>query len=339
MPTPKRRQLLIACLSWVALGAMAQDSYPDRPVTFVTWSSPGGNIDVAMRTVGDRLAQKWKQPVIAENRVGASGIIATDYVAKAKPDGYTVLVTTPTAQINTAFVKNKLPFDARKDFEPVSLMLTGQIAIVAAANAPYNNLAELVAYAKKQPNGITFGSWGVGSGGHLLGEQLRQQAQVVMVHVPYKGGELASMNDVIGGVLDTAFMANGNAKIPCGGRQLGEIQCGLVRHLTTWTGTAHFGAKGDSPLWGQSPRDSPHAREAGPLARPGLLRAIAVRHGAARASINCRGSPWPARPACRTPRCRGPRGPRASCDRPRGQRPSGPPSSGCTRARSPARPH
>lgn len=231
MPTPNRRQLLIACLSWVALGAMAQDSYPDRPVTFVTWSSPGGNIDVAMRTVGDRLAQKWKQPVIAENRVGASGIIATDYVAKAKPDGYTVLVTTPTAQINTAFVKNKLPFDARKDFEPVSLMLTGQIAIVAAANAPYNNLAELVAYAKKQPNGITFGSWGVGSGGHLLGEQLRQQAQVVMVHVPYKGGELASMNDVIGGVLDTAFMANGNAKIHSQGGKIKVLAItGKARH-------------------------------------------------------------------------------------------------------------
>ena len=231
MPTPKRRQLLIACLSWVALGAMAQDSYPDRPVSFVTWSSPGGNIDVAMRTVGDRLAQKWKQPVIAENRVGASGIIATDYVAKAKPDGYTVLVTTPTAQINTAFVKNKLPFDARKDFEPVSLMLTGQIAIVAAANAPYNNLAELVAYAKKQPNGITFGSWGVGSGGHLLGEQLRQQAQVVMVHVPYKGGELASMNDVIGGVLDTAFMANGNAKIHSQGGKIKVLAItGKTRH-------------------------------------------------------------------------------------------------------------
>ena len=231
MPTPNRRQLLIACLSWVALGAMAQDSYPDRPVSFVTWSSPGGNIDVAMRTVGDRLAQKWKQPVIAENRVGASGIIATDYVAKAKPDGYTVLVTTPTAQINTAFVKNKLPFDARKDFEPVSLMLTGQIAIVAAANAPYNNLAELVAYAKKQPNGITFGSWGVGSGGHLLGEQLRQQAQVVMVHVPYKGGELASMNDVIGGVLDTAFMANGNAKIHSQGGKIKVLAItGKARH-------------------------------------------------------------------------------------------------------------
>lgn len=231
MPTPKRRQLLIACLSWVALGAMAQDSYPDRPVSFVTWSSPGGNIDVAMRTVGDRLAQKWKQPVIAENRVGASGIIATDYVAKSKPDGYTVLVTTPTAQINTAFVKNKLPFDARKDFEPVSLMLTGQIAIVAAANAPYNNLAELVAYAKKQPNGITFGSWGVGSGGHLLGEQLRQQAQVVMVHVPYKGGELASMNDVIGGVLDTAFMANGNAKIHSQGGKIKVLAItGKARH-------------------------------------------------------------------------------------------------------------
>ncbi|MDB5861033.1 MAG: tripartite tricarboxylate transporter substrate binding protein, partial [Ramlibacter sp.] len=105
-----RRCLALGSLSFLALSALpalAQDNWPERPVSFVTWSSPGGNIDVAMRTVGDRLAQKWKQPVIAENRTGASGIIATDFVAKSRPDGYTVLFTTPTAQINTAFVKAK----------------------------------------------------------------------------------------------------------------------------------------------------------------------------------------------------------------------------------------
>ncbi|HMS81504.1 MAG TPA: tripartite tricarboxylate transporter substrate-binding protein, partial [Burkholderiaceae bacterium] len=99
MPARMRRALLLATLCAVAHGAAAQEAWPDRPVRFVTWSSPGGNIDVAMRTVGERLALKWKQPVIAENRVGASGIIATEHVAKSKPDGYTVLVTTPTAQI------------------------------------------------------------------------------------------------------------------------------------------------------------------------------------------------------------------------------------------------
>lgn len=231
MPHPLRRGLLLGSLSLLALGAAAQDSYPERPVSFVTWSSPGGNIDVAMRTVTDRLAQKWKQPVVAENRTGASGIIATDFVAKARPDGHTVLVTTPTAHINTSFVKSKLPFDARKDFEPVSLMITGQMALVAAANAPYSNLAELVAYAKKQPKGISFGSWGVGSGGHLLGEQMHRQSQVPMVHVPYKGGELAEMADVIGGVLDTAFMANGNAKI--------HSQAGKIKVLAITGKTRH----------------------------------------------------------------------------------------------------
>jgi tripartite-type tricarboxylate transporter receptor subunit TctC len=213
-----RSRLAPACLALAALAfgpacAEAEDSFPERPVTFVTWSSPGGNIDVAMRLVGEKLAQKWMQPVVAENRTGASGIIATDYVAKSRPDGYTVLFTTPTAQINSRFVKQKLPFDARKDFLPVSLVVSGQIALVAAPGAPYNNLAELVAYARRQPKGVSFGSWGVGSGGHLLGEQLHQQAGVELLHVPYKGGELAEMADVIGGNLDTAFMANGNAKV------------------------------------------------------------------------------------------------------------------------------
>ncbi|NML46183.1 tripartite tricarboxylate transporter substrate binding protein [Ramlibacter sp. G-1-2-2] len=231
MATFARRCLLLGGLSLLTLGASAQGAWPERQVNFVTWSSPGGNIDVAMRLVGERLAQKWKQPVVAENRTGASGIIATDYVAKARPDGYTVLFTTPTAQINTAFVRAKLPFDARRDFEPVSLLLTGQVALVAAPNAPYNNLSELVAYAKKQPKGISFGSWGIGSGGHLLGEQMKNQAKVTMVHVPYKGGELAEMADVIGGSLDTAFMANGNAKIQS---QAGKIKVlaitGQARH-------------------------------------------------------------------------------------------------------------
>lgn len=221
----------LALCAFATPSARAQGAYPERPVTFVSWSSPGGNIDVAMRTVGERLSQKWKQPVVADNRPGASGIIATEFVARAKPDGHTVLFTTPTAQINTAFVRSKLPFDARKDFEPVTLLLTGQIALVAAPGAPYDNLAQLAAHAARQPKGVSFGSWGVGSGGHLLGEQMRRQAKVEMVHVPYKGGELAEMADVIGGSLDTAFMANGNAKIHS---QAGKIKVlaitGKARH-------------------------------------------------------------------------------------------------------------
>lgn len=201
------------CAAVLAGPAAAQADYPDRPVTFVTWSSPGGNIDVAMRIVADKLSQKWGQPVVAENRAGASGIIATDYVAKSRPDGYTVLFTTPTAQINTAFVRLRLPFDARRDFEPVSLMITGQIALVAAPNAPYNTVTEMIAHARRQPKGLSFGSWGIGSGAHLLGTQLQQQTGATLLHVPYKGGEMAEMADVIGGNLDVAFMAQGNAKI------------------------------------------------------------------------------------------------------------------------------
>jgi tripartite-type tricarboxylate transporter receptor subunit TctC len=181
-------------------------------VRFVNWSNPGGNLDIVARILGDGASRKWGQPVVIENRVGASGIIATDHVAKAAADGYTVLITSSTGQLTNALVKLKLPFDPVKDFEPVSLLVAGNIALMAAANAPYNNLKELVEYAKKSGKPLNYGTPGNGTSAHLYGEALRRQAGIQLNHVPYKTGEIGAVNDIMGGNLDLTLISQGNAK-------------------------------------------------------------------------------------------------------------------------------
>ena len=214
--TLTRRQaaagLLGALLPWPALTAFGQEAFPSRPVKFVNWSNPGGNLDIVGRLLGEHAARKWGQPVVTENRVGAAGIIATDYVAKAPADGYTVLITSSTGQLTNALVRLKLPFDPVKDFEPLSLLVAGNIALMASASAPYNNLKELVEYAKKLGRPLTYGTPAPGTSAHLYGEAFKRQAGIQMTHVPYKSGEIGAMNDIIGGNLDLTLMSQGNAK-------------------------------------------------------------------------------------------------------------------------------
>jgi tripartite-type tricarboxylate transporter receptor subunit TctC len=200
-------------LALVAATPVAAQDYPSRPIRFVTWSSPGGNIDVLTRLVGEQVSKRFGQPVIVENRVGASGAIAAEHVARAAPDGYTVLFTTNTTHISNPLITPKLPYDPIRDFEPLGELVAGQMALVAAANAPYSTVREFVEWARRQPRGASYGSWGVGGGGHLLGEQLRRQGGIELTHVPYKGGELAAMSDLVGGSIEVSFMAQGNAKI------------------------------------------------------------------------------------------------------------------------------
>ncbi len=207
-----RRDAIAALLTAAVPAAFAQDAYPSRPVRFVNWSNPGGNLDIVGRILADSASRKWGQAVITDNRVGASGIIATDYVAKQPADGYTVLITSSTGQLTNALVRLKLPFDPVKDFEPVSLLVAGNVALMANANAPYNNLRELVEYAKKSGKPLSYGTPGTGTSAHLYGEALRKQAGIALTHVPYKTGELGAVNDIIGGNLDLTLISQGNAK-------------------------------------------------------------------------------------------------------------------------------
>ncbi|MBO9514791.1 MAG: tripartite tricarboxylate transporter substrate binding protein [Variovorax sp.] len=213
LPTTRRAFNAVLAASLLPLRALAEETFPARPVKFVNWSNPGGNLDLFGRILGDQAGRLWNQPVVTENKPGASGIIATDYVAKSPPDGYTVLITSSTGQLTNALTRLKLPFDPVRDFEPLSLLAAGNIALYARADAPFDNLKELVAYAKKADKPLSYGSFGPGTSAHLYGEAFAKQAGIALTHVPYKTGELGAMNDVIGGSLDLSFFSQGTAKV------------------------------------------------------------------------------------------------------------------------------
>ncbi len=177
--------------------AEAQTAYPEKPVRFIVPYPPGGGTDVIARIVQERFAQALAQPVIIENRGGAAGSLGTDVVAKAAPDGYTVLLTLSSHTINPA-IYPKLPFDTVKDFAPVGTVASLPQILVANLQFPANNVAELTALAKAKPGTLSFASVGNGSPGHLAGELYKLRTGTQLVHVPYRGGGPA-VTDVMGG--------------------------------------------------------------------------------------------------------------------------------------------
>jgi len=205
----RRREWLAAAAAAGALPAWAQ-SFPARPVRIVPFGTGGGPIDTLARVYGEKLSARWGQPVIVDPRPGASGIIAADAVAKAAPDGLTVLMTLPLTHVNNAILQPKLPYDPVKDFQPLSMLATGGPMVVARTDAPYSNIKELVAYAK-QKGRMTYGTWGNGSAAHLFGELLKRQTGTDLVHVAYKS-EAAAHTDMFGGSIDFAWANPSTAK-------------------------------------------------------------------------------------------------------------------------------
>ena len=201
-----RRQALRTALGAAALAvaalavpqaAQAQASYPDKPIRFVVPYPPGGGTDVVARIVQMRLQAALGQPVLIDNKGGAGGSLGTDVVAKAAPDGYTVLFTLSSHTINPAIFP-KLPFDTIKDFEPVGLVASLPQILVANTALPVRTVADVVAQAKAAPAKFSFASVGNGSPGHLAGELMVIRTGAPMVHIPYRGGGPA-VTDVMGG--------------------------------------------------------------------------------------------------------------------------------------------
>ena len=188
---------LAACLALPGLAQAQAGAYPDKPVRFLVPYPPGGGTDVIARIVQERFQAALGQPVIIENKGGAGGSVGTDVVAKAAPDGYTVLFTLSSHTINPAIFP-KLPFDTLKDFEPVGTVASLPQILVANPQFPPNNVAELVALAKAKPASLSFASVGNGSPGHLAGELFKLRTGTLMTHIPYRGGGPA-VTDVIGG--------------------------------------------------------------------------------------------------------------------------------------------
>ena len=255
--TPKtcnrERRTLVSMLALAAAALIvsapvpaAADPYPAKPVKLVLWFPPGGTIDVLSRLIADQLTARWKQPVVVENKPGASGIIASEHVARAPADGHTLLVTINTTHINNPVLRSKLPYDAVKDFEPVSQIASGSVVLIAPAKHPANSVGELVEWARKRGKPLSYGSWGVGTSAHLFGSLLQQQTGLPMNHIPYKG-EMPAITDMLGGRLDVTFAGGGTARAQAAGGQvkiLGLTGPKRIRALPNVSTFAEQGFKG-----------------------------------------------------------------------------------------------
>ncbi len=204
---------LVCCGTFAALAqptlarAAVADAarYPAKVVRVVVGFAAGGAVDVQARVVAQRLSEGLGQSVIVENRPGADGILASDFVSKAAPDGYTVAYVSAGHAMNSILHAKTLPYHAVRDFAPVSLVASGPLTLVVNRSLPVNGLKELIALAKARPGQLNFASSGSGGTMHLAGELLKSVAKIDIVHVPYKGGGPA-LTDVLGGQIELTFV-------------------------------------------------------------------------------------------------------------------------------------
>lgn len=180
---------------------IAQSKYPEKAVTLVVPSAPGGTTDFAARLISDQLAQALGQTVIVDNKAGAAGNIGNQAVARAKPDGHTLLLAYSGYQVGNPHLFKKAGWDPIKDFEPVAMVARAPQLVVVRTGQPFKNMQELVAFAKANPDKLNYASSGAGSIQHIAGEMLQQQTGTSMTHVPYKGASPA-VQDLLGGNVD-----------------------------------------------------------------------------------------------------------------------------------------
>jgi tripartite-type tricarboxylate transporter receptor subunit TctC len=204
-----------------AASAQAQD-YPSRLVHLVVPQAAGGGTDTFARAIGQKLSERWGQSVVIENKAGAGGVVGTDFVAKSPPDGYTLLVTYEGSQAINQSLYEKLPFDSLKDFYPIATIAVTPFILIVGPRVQAKTLKEFIAFARANPDRLSYGSAGNGSVNHLLGEMLKTEADIHVVHVPYKGAS-AAIADVMGGHVDAAF-----ASVPS---VISSVQSNVVRAL------------------------------------------------------------------------------------------------------------
>ena len=208
MQTRNRRhwlQFSAALAGTATLPLFAQAGYPNRPITIIVPFGPGGNADALTRTIGERLSRHVGQPVVLDFKPGAGGALGLRSLAAAKPDGYTLSLGSASSLAAVPQLRNRPPYDPLKDFEPLSYTAAAApLWLVAKAPLNVRTLGELVAYAKKNPGKLSYGSAGIGSATHVAGEEMAAIGKLDMVHVPYKGGAQV-IQALIGGEIDFAF--------------------------------------------------------------------------------------------------------------------------------------
>ena len=203
---PLVRTLRAAIALLLALGAAAvaaQGNWPQRPVRFIVPLPPGGTADATARILAEKLTPIWGQQVVVENKPGGNGIIGTDALARAAPDGYTIGMGNINTHTTNQFIYAKLPYDAERDFAPLAWLTTSPLFLIAHPALPANTLPEFLAYARANPGKLTYATIGIGSSMHLATEMLAQRTGIQAVHVPYKGMGAAMQDLMAGNVLFT----------------------------------------------------------------------------------------------------------------------------------------
>ena len=222
------RRALAAALAWGAAfcAVSAQAAFPERPIRVIALNPPGGVSDTVARAVGEKLAERLGQPIVVDNRVGGGGVIGSEIVANAPPDGHTLLLGfVGNLSINPGLMKS-LPYDSNRDFAPISLAARSPIVLVVTPSLPAKSLKDLLALAKAQPGKISYASSGNGNGNHLATELLATMAGVKLVHVPYKGGP-PGITAVMQGEVQL-MLANSTFAVP-------QVRAGRVRPLAVTT--------------------------------------------------------------------------------------------------------
>jgi len=234
-------------LAAASLAAHAQ-SYPAKPITFVVPFAPGGGVDVLTRAIGVKLAERWKQPIVVENKPGAGSAIGTMQVARAPADGYTLLATVNQTMVGNRFLYKKLAYDPDKNFEPITMMVKADQLIVANAALPANSLKEVVELARKKPGTLNYGSFGNGSQPHLLFSVINDREKIDLAHIPYNG---ITPNL-------TALAANDV--------QLGSASAGVIAPLVQAGKIKPIAVAGDAPI-AQYPKVTTTADQGFPYAK------------------------------------------------------------------------
>src|SRR3982751_518839 len=191
------KRFALALLAALAFPALAQ-SFPSRPVKIVVPTTPGGATDALSRSIGARLAEVWGEPVVVENRAGATQIIGGEYVAKSAPDGYTLIVSDAATFIMNPITHRTLPYDGLRAFTPITLLVRFPWVVALHPSVPAASFEEFVAYARTRPGAMSYGSFGTGSSGHISVEYMKKLLGIDIVHVPYKGAGPA-VTDLLAG--------------------------------------------------------------------------------------------------------------------------------------------
>lgn len=230
----------------------AHAAYPEKPITLVVPYVAGASTDSLARLVGESVGKQLKQVVVIENKVGAGGTIAADYLRRQKPDGYTFMLSTDSILAVSPALYKSVPYDPQNDFTPLTIAVNAPLVLVVKNDSPFKNVQDLIAYAKNNPEKLNYGSAGVGTSQHMSGELFKSMADVKIIHVPYKGGGPA-MNDLLGGHISMMFVQTASAEALAKAGKIRILATGSPNRVPTFPDTPTFdelGLKGyDSDTW------------------------------------------------------------------------------------------